>query len=160
MRAGKASMIEVRLAKSEVRALTESFSGGASSSGPSMSVKLRAPDGGFIIDSVTPETQWVDDRQGTVEHDFASWRWTVTPLNSGRRDLAMTVSAQVIGSDGTSTAHALPDQDVEVRIARNWGRGLLTLAKWVVIAGLGGAVAKFGAPVYEPAIAAVMKLIT
>ena len=48
-----------------------------------MSVRLRAPEGGFWIEMASPETQWIENTLGLLSDDYASWRWIVTPQRRG-----------------------------------------------------------------------------
>ena len=48
-----------------------------------MSVRLRAPDGGFYIETASPETQWIEKAMQLPSEAFASWRWHVTPARRG-----------------------------------------------------------------------------
>jgi neural Wiskott-Aldrich syndrome protein len=161
MRAHVPSPVEVRLAKAEFQTLADGLQAEdvrrhAVVVAPAMSVKLRAPDGGFIIDSASPETQWLETRLGLIESDFASWRWTVTPLKAGRRRLQLVVSARTPGPDGAAADTALPDQIVDVRVGVNYGRAIGRAAGWMLVAVAGGLFAKFGGALYDPALAAVL----
>ena len=165
MKAGKPSTVEVRLAKTELRALAESMRtvtdgdghGMAPSSGASMSVKLRAPDGGFIVDSSSPETQWADSPPGSVDHDFTRWRWTVTPLRSGHRGLLL--SASVRSSGAAAIDQPLPEQTVAVRVSRNYGRLLLRILMWLIVAACGGTLAFYGQAPANALIGELMNLL-
>lgn len=161
MRAHVPSAVEVRLAKAEFQRLAdglqpEDVRRHAVVVAPAMSVKLRAPDGGFLIDSASPETQWLESRLGLIETDFASWRWSVTPLKAGKRRLQLVVSARTPGPDGAAADTALPDQIIDVRVGVNYGRVAARLAGWVMVAAAGGVFAKFGSSLYDPALAAVL----
>ena len=161
MRAHVPAAVEVRLAKTDFQTLADGLQAEdvrrhAVLVTPAMSVRLRAPDGGFIIDAASPETQWLSNKLALIEADFASWRWTVTPLKSGRRRLQLVVSARTSVPDGTAADTALPDQIIDVRVATNYGRTSLRLAGWGIAAVAGGMFAKFGGALYDPAIAAVL----
>ena len=85
MRVAVPVTVEVRIARSEVEGLGEGMQGQAPVQRhdlvitKAMSVKLKAPDGGFWIETASPETQWIENRLGLLHDDFASWRWSVTP---------------------------------------------------------------------------------
>jgi neural Wiskott-Aldrich syndrome protein len=155
-------VVEVRLAKAELRGLVEGLHGGGQAYShamlvaPAMSVRLRAPNGGFTIEPGSPETQWVETRLGLIEADFASWRWTVTPKKAGQRRLQLVVSARTFGADGMAADTALPDQIVDVRVVTNYGRVATKAASWAAIAVAGGVLATFGKVFADPVIAAVM----
>lgn len=158
MRAHVASSVDVRLTKAEFIALLDGLSDetvhGAEVG--CLSVKLRAPDGRFMIEPVSPETQWADIEAGFGTSDSVSWRWTVTPFKSGRHRLQLIVSARTPGANGPAVVTALPEQIIHVRVGRNFGRGFAKLAGWIVIAVVAGLVAKYGAGVLEPVIAEVL----
>ena len=91
-----------------------------------MAVRLRAPEGGFFIETASPETQWIENNIGFPSDDFASWRFLVTPQSRGWSQLQIIVSARTVGADGVAAETALPDQIVEVKVRRNIKRTLQT----------------------------------
>lgn len=144
------SVVEVRIARADVKAVAESMQGGGAVHRhelvvtKAMSVKLRAPDGGFFIETSSPETQWIDRVHGLMSDDYASWRWTVTPKTRGRRRLQLVVSARTVGTDGLTAETQLPEQIIEVQVRTNYGAAMKRVAGWAVAAILGGALARFG----------------
>jgi len=154
MRVDVPIVVEARIARADVKALAEGLQGGGGAFRheivvtKAMSVRLRAPDGGFSIENRSPETQWIENVLGLGNDDFASWRWTVTPRTRGRRQLQLIVSARTVGSDGMTAETALPDQMVDVRVAINYGRTVGRWAGWIFAAVLGGLLAKFGETFY------------
>lgn len=150
MRVGKTMRAEIRIAKASVKALTEGVDGGGQvwqhtvAISKAMSVRLRAPDGGFFIESTSPETQWIESNLGYASDDFASWRFNITPQYRGWSDLQIIVSARTVGADGVAAETALPDQIVEVKVRANIGRAFVRLLGWTVAAVIGGALATFG----------------
>jgi neural Wiskott-Aldrich syndrome protein len=150
MRVGKTSRAEIRIAKSSVKALTEGLEGGgqvwqhAVTITKAMSVRIRAPEGGFFIESASPETQWIESNLGYASDDFASWRFLITPQSRGWSSLQIIVSARTIGADGVAAETALPDQLVEVKVRTNIARTLTRFLSWTVAAIVGGALATFG----------------
>ncbi|WP_291163148.1 Clp protease N-terminal domain-containing protein [Hyphomicrobium sp.] len=150
MRVGKTSRAEIRIAKSSVKALTEGLEGGgkvwqhAVAITKAMSVRIRAPEGGFFIESASPETQWIESNLGYASDDFASWRFLITPQSRGWSSLQIIVSARTIGADGVAAETALPDQIVEVKVRANIARTLTRFLGWTVAAVVGGALATFG----------------
>jgi neural Wiskott-Aldrich syndrome protein len=162
MRAHVASAVNVALTKAEFLALLEGLqdeAGQRSGEAGCLSVKLRAPDGRFMIDSVSPETQWADVEAGFGTSDSVSWRWMVTPLNPGHRRLQLVVSARTRPAKGAAIVTALPEQIINVRVGSNYGRGLATLVGWIAIAVVGWIIAKFGSGVLEPGMAELMKAL-
>lgn len=150
MRVGKTVRAEIRIAKASLKALTDGLDGGGQvwqhtvAVTKAMSVRLRAPDGGFYIESTSPETQWIESNLGYTSDDFASWRFNITPQYRGWSDLQIIVSARSIGADGVAAETALPDQIVEVKVRANIGRNIVRLFSWTVAAVIGGALATFG----------------
>ncbi len=88
-----------------------------------IAVRLRPMSGRFIIDAGSPETQWDQSGaagSGRLASEAAVWRFTVTPLNSGRGVLQLGVSARTLGADGVLAETQLPDQAHEVRVSREY----------------------------------------
>ena len=150
MRVGIPVVAEARIARADVKALAEGLAGGGAAFRheivvtKAMSVRLRSPGGGFTIENRSPETQWIENVLGLGNDDYASWRWTVTPMARGRRQLQLIVSARTVGADGMTAETALPDQLVDVKVAINYGRTALKWAGWIGAAVVGGLLAKFG----------------
>ena len=90
MRSGVAQIVEVRIAKADVKAIAEGMQGGGAPYKHEvlvtkvMSVRLRGPEGGFFIEPASPETQWIENTLGLTADDYASWRWAVTPRSTGK----------------------------------------------------------------------------
>ena len=151
MRVGIAVPVEVRIAKAEVKAISEGLEMGNTAYRhevqvtKAMSVRLRAPEGGFYIETASPETQWIESALGLMADDFARWRWSVTPRSRGKRRLQLIVSARTVGPDGLAAETALPDQIIEVRVSANYGVFFRRILGWAFAAVLGGLLAKFGA---------------
>ncbi len=83
-------------------------------------MRLRAPDGGFLIETRSPETQWIENVLGITSDEYASWRWTITARERGKRQLQLIVSARTVGSDGLTAETALPDQVIDVKVGINY----------------------------------------
>ena len=152
MRVNASSLVEAQLPKTDIAAIAAGFAGGMEAgpapTPPAMSVRLRAPDGGFLIDAASAETQWIDPRSGVIESEFSAWRWTVTPLKPGRRELQLIISIRAPGSDGILADQQLPDQVIEVRVRRGFGRMMLTMLKWIFVASLGAILATSGPQIF------------
>jgi hypothetical protein len=161
MRVAVAAMIEVRVARADVRALAEGLQGGGAAYQhevtvtKAMSVRLRAPDGGFFIETASPETQWIEKTMLLSSDDFASWRWHVTPREAGRKRLQLIISARTVSADGLAAETALPDQVITVRVRTNYGKVVSRWFGWGVAAIIGGLLAKFG----DAAFAIIGKII-
>jgi hypothetical protein len=105
-----------------------------------LSVRLKAPDGGFFVEPESPETQWVTP--GPQQPDeFVSWQWTVTPQWRGKEKLVLLVTARTVGRDGIAAETAPPDRVIEVvvkgRPLRRFGRFVGFLAVLAIGAVLG-----------------------
>lgn len=143
-------IIEVRIARADLSNLADGMQGQGLAQRhelvitQAMSLRLRAPNGGFFIETSSPETQWVESKLGLLSDDFASWRWTITPQRAGRETLQLIVSARTVGGDGLMAETALPDQVFEVRVQTNYRKLLARWTGWAVAAVIGGLFAKFG----------------
>lgn len=150
MRVGIPERVEVRIGKASVKALAEGLQGGGAAwrhevmVTKAMSVRLRAPEGGFFIESASPETQWIESALGLMSDDHASWRWTVTPRERGWKRLQLVVSARTVGADGLAAETALPDQVIDVKVRTNYAKTAAMAGGWVAAAIAGGLLAKFG----------------
>jgi hypothetical protein len=164
MRVAVPVRVEVRIAKAEVQALADGLQGGAAAYHhdvtitKAMSVRLRAPDGGFFIETASPETQWIERAMLLSNGEFASWRWHVTPREKGKRRLQLVISARTVGADGLAAETALPDQVITVRVRTNYARTASHLVGWGVAALIGGLLAKFGEGLLDMGMTVVAKL--
>ncbi len=161
MRVGISAPVEVRIAKAEVKAISDGLDVARTAFQhdiqvtKAMSVRLRAPDGGFFIETASPETQWIENALGLMADDYACWRWTVTPKTRGKRRLQLIVAARTVGPDGLAAETALPDQVIEIKVATNYSVLAKRFAGWAVAAIIGGLLAQFGAQIWtslEPLI--------
>jgi neural Wiskott-Aldrich syndrome protein len=123
---------EVRIARDRIAALMQALNGaGVPQRGApvarALTVRLRAPNGGFTIEATAPETQWVESASSLIRDDDAIWSWTVVPQRRGRGRLLLMVSARSIGPDGAGAETAPPDRVIDVRVRGNFGRAL---ARW------------------------------
>lgn len=158
MRVGVAMVVEARLARAEVKAIAEGLQDGGAvyrhevTVTKAMSVRLRAPDGGFFIETSSPETQWIENVLGLMADDFASWRWTITPRERGKQRLQLLISARTVGADGLTAETALPDQVIEVKVGVNYAKTAVRWAGWMTAAVIGGILARFGEGLFIPLI--------
>ena len=164
MRVAVPVLVEVRVAKADVRALSDGLQGGGAAYQhevtitKAMSVRLRAPDGGFFIETASPETQWIERAMLLSSDDFASWRWHVTPREKGKKRLQLVISARTVGADGLAAETALPDQVITVRVRTNYGKTVSHWVGWGVAALVGGLIAKFGEGLLDVGMQVVAKL--
>jgi len=124
-----------------------------------LSVRLRAPDGGFWIEAASPETQWVEIGAGLHQDDDVTWRWTVTPQRRGRGRLILVVAARTIGHDGLAAEAAPPDRAIEVTVTggrlRRLARSVVFLAALIAGAVLG----RFGGEVWALGAAVIRQIV-
>ncbi len=164
MRVGIPLVVEARVARSDVKAIAEGLQGGGAvyrhevTVTKAMSVRLRAPEGGFWIETSSPETQWIENVLGLMADDFASWRWTVTPRERGKKRLQLLISARTVGADGLAAETALPDQVIDVKVGVNYAQTAVRLAGWMTAAVVGGVLAQFGEGLFAPLVSIVKQI--
>lgn len=165
MRVDRTESVEVRIGKAAAKAITQGLEGGGVAwrhevtVTQAMSVRLRAPDGGFFIETASPETQWIENNLGLGSDDFASWRFHITPQFRGWSRLQIIVSARTIGSDGMAAETALPDQLVDVKVKTNYKRTFARWTGWALAAIVGGILAKFGEGTFSVLLPLAEKLM-
>lgn len=149
MRQGIVEHVEVRIGREATEELIARVQGrGATNMHTvavtrAMSLYLRAPDGGFIIEPLAPETQWVFDRPSFLENEpFGRWRWAVLPMKRGSRRLQLVAAARSVDENGMIGDVALPEQVFEVAVRINWSATLKKVALWAGLAVAGGVLAQ------------------
>lgn len=149
MRSAIPERIEVRISREETHALTKGMEGRGETVRhdiavtQAMSVMLRAPNGGFIIETISPETQWVYDRPEGGEGDhYGRWRWIVTPTQLGQRPLQLVVCARTVDRHGNVGETALPDQVIDVRVRINYQRIFQNGLQWIIVMAAGGVISE------------------
>ena len=157
MRTGAASVVEVRLSRKDTEALTAGLKGEVHKhdilTTPAMTVTLQAPEGGFIIQSLSRETQWIDGsshaKLGLLSQaDFGCWKWIVTPLGSGMRRLDIVAAAKT-SEGGVQAETPLPEQIVHVQVRVNYLQAFKELGQWAAVAAAGGLVAEYAATLFK-----------
>jgi hypothetical protein len=111
-----------------------------------ITLRLSAPGGGFFIEGLAPETQWVLDRPAFLgEETFGTWAWTAIPNDSGAFSLVVSMSAREVDANGVTNDIALPDQVVKVQVRGNFWRGFGRYARGalLLLAGSGLTVAAY-----------------
>lgn len=109
----------------------------------SLSVRLRAPDGGFFIEPETPETQWVAP-SGQQQDEFAGWQWTVTPQWRGKGRLQLLVTARTVGRDGVVAELGPPERAIDVVVKGRPLYALGRLVRFLLAVGFGAVIGRFG----------------
>ena len=152
MRSGVPATAEVRIARDKIDGLILALCnrGMRPEAYPTrtLAVRLRAPNGGFVIEANAPETQWIDRSASNLSDNFAAWRWTITPQRRGRNRLLLTVSARLIGQDGLLAESAPSDRSIDVKIAGNYRQLAQRWAGWLAAMLAGAALAQFGSELW------------
>ena len=157
MRTGAASVVDVRLSRKDTEALTACLQGEVRKhdilTTPAMTVTLQAPEGGFIIQSLSRETQWIDGsshaKLGLLSQaDFGCWKWIVTPLGSGMRRLDIVAAAKT-SEGGVQAETPLPEQIVHVQVRVNYLQAFKELGQWAAVAAAGGLVAEYATTLFK-----------
>jgi hypothetical protein len=165
MRVGTPVPVEVRIARDKIESLIMTLKGRGAAYRPdtfvtrAVSVRLRAPLGGFWIESDSPETQWAETASSLPHDEYAVWRWTVLPHRRGPNRLLLSVSARTVGHDGIASESVPPDRAIEVRVRSNKARALGKLLTWLAVLSAGAAISYYGQHYLEPALAAIRRLI-
>jgi len=155
MRVGASAPAQVRIGRDKIDALMQLLMGGRAQHRPdavvgrALTVRLRAPDGGFWIEASSPETQWVEMTPGHQHDEHVSWRWTVTPQRRGRRRLQLLVAARTIGRDGIAAETAPPDRMIEVAVRGNLFRRAARLIAFLGVVAMGAALGRFGQDLWD-----------
>jgi len=144
MRVAVPETVEVRISKEESAGLFQGVNGRGQPKTHdiqvtrAMTVRLSAPEGGFLIETLSPETQWVFDRPSFLgDENFGRWTWAIIPNEGGKQRLRILISSRAIDENGLAGDLALPEQTVEVRVRVNYGRliGQLFKSAFLLIAG-------------------------
>lgn len=162
MTANRTTLIEIELPRAKLAELNLSNAhpgvqtlDGASGSPMAVVLRLRAPEGGFFIEPISAETQWLGMGPGATAGPPVCWRWNVTPKRSGRFPIQVLIAGRSIGPDGLATETALPGQVAEVRIRGNVAPMLLGTAKVLTAFLLGAALVFFSGPIVDFATTAI-----
>lgn len=152
MRLGFSTDGEVRIAQERIDHLVQALSGRSANLGygdpivmRALTVRLKAQDGGFFIEPLTPETQWVEAQPHGVHVEPLTWRWSVTPRESGKGRLVLQVSMRSIDLDGESEEVGPPDRLVEIKVRSPWVKTTLRRLFLLIALGAAFAVGKYGA---------------
>jgi neural Wiskott-Aldrich syndrome protein len=156
MRAGVTERIEVRITREETEAFTRGMDGRGEANRhdllvtSAMSVMLRAPDGGFVVETLSPETQWIlEGVERPEDQSYGRWRWAVTPTEKGQRKLQLVIGARTVDLSGMVGETALPDQVINVNVRTNYLRGIKRLLEWIVVMAAGGVVTELGVKIFH-----------
>ena len=99
-----------------------------------VTLRLSAPEGGFFIEGLAPETQWMLDRPAFLgDETFGAWAWTAIPNDSGTFSLVVSMAAREVDANGVTNDIALPDQVVKVQVRGNFWRGFGRFARGAIL---------------------------
>ncbi|MGO8951823.1 MAG: Clp protease N-terminal domain-containing protein [Rhodomicrobium sp.] len=88
-----------------------------------VTIRLSAPEGGFFVEALTPETQWLFDRPSFLgEEPFGTWKWTALSNETGSHVLSVSILARDIDGNGLLGDIQVPDQVIDVRVRGGFGR--------------------------------------
>jgi hypothetical protein len=141
--------VEIRVPKGAVIATAAAANAQAAHSRSSiltraLSVRLRAPAGGFYIENAAPETQWFDSQSTLKDDDEVRWRWIVTPHARARLPLQLSCSMRTVAADGMIIETMLPEQQVSVKVGGNPRAALGNWSSWAVAALVGSVLTLLG----------------
>ncbi len=142
VRLARGEIVQIQLGKDEAGQLfprTAQNLPQAQTATRAVSVRLSAPEGGFFIETMTPETQWLSNRPG--EEEFGTWSWAVVPNETGWRFLTVSISVRDIEANGTLTGSQAAEQTVKIRVGTNFGRVFAGAFRTLFLLAAGGALA-------------------
>lgn len=146
MRVAVPEIVEIRLSREESVALFEGLQGRGETQTHNinvtraMTVRLRAPSGGFFIETLSPETQWVLDRPSFLGGEpFGRWVWTVIPNEQGQHQLQVIIASRSIDETGLAGDIALPDQVIDIAVRTNYRRSAAQFFRAAFLLLAGGA---------------------
>jgi hypothetical protein len=144
LRVAVGETVEVRMTKEDAAALFDGLKtrmrAGSEHAQTSraITVRLTAPEGGFFIETLTPETQWIFDRPSFLgNEEFGRWIWTLIPAESGRHLIRLVFAARDIDENGLAGDIVAPEQFLEIRVRGNRMRAVGRLFKTVFLLLLG-----------------------
>lgn len=145
--------VEARIADDQKADLKSTLPGRATEhqiqTTPAMTVLLRAPEGGFAIEPLSLETQWVNNDEAAAlgfldQPNFGQWQWRVTPTERGRKKLKLYIAAHTATAGIPGATIALPQQEIEISVKVNYPALFKKIMLWITLAVIGGLIAKFG----------------
>lgn len=156
MRAGSAGIVEIFVSREE----TEAFTRNLDSQGELMrhellvmsalTVMLRAPEGDFTVEPITPETQWIlEGVERPEDETYGRWAWKVTPKHKGEGELQLLTGARSVDLSGLVGETDVPAQTVSVRVRGSVWQILKRLPEWLFVMAVGGAVTQIGLKLFQ-----------
>lgn len=158
---GDSRIVDVRVRRADIAGFMPAHTLRASPDGCAMQavcVRLRAPDGGIAIETLTPETAWLDADAGGLADEYATWRWRLLPMMRGRRKLVLSLAVRRIGEEGLTAETNLPDQVFEVSVRPNITRALAWVGGIVATLVVGFVAGSFGKAIVSSTLSAIATL--
>jgi hypothetical protein len=144
-RIGTPQTIQVRLSREEAASIFGSPPRSSRSPHPvcrAVSLRLSAPEGGFLVEALTPETQWIFDRPSFLgEEAFGTWAWTAVPSESGAYNLMLSAFARDIDPNGLAGDLSIPEQVIRIRVRGSFWRAVAGFLRTIMILLLGSGLA-------------------
>jgi neural Wiskott-Aldrich syndrome protein len=145
VRRGALETIEILLTKDEATSLLakvprrgQAQSLAALPTCRAVTLRLSAPEGGFIVEAMAPETQWILDRPSFVGEDqFGTWGWVVLPNETGTFILKLSMSARDVDANGVLGELQVPEHTVKVRVRGDLWGGLWAFIRSLLLILLG-----------------------
>ena len=145
VRLARGEVVQIRLGREEAGQLfarPAQQASEAQTAARAVSIRLSAPEGGFFIETMTPETQWFSSRQGSPgEEQLGAWSWAVVPNETGWAVLLVSVSVRDIEANGVLTGSQEAEQAVKIRVRTNFGRLFGGLIRTLFLLAAGGGLA-------------------
>ncbi len=148
LRLARGEIVKIRLGKEEagqlfVRTAQHPQQGReAQNATRAVSIRLSAPEGGFFIETMTPETQWLSDRANSPgEEPFGNWSWAVVPNETGWRILLISFCVRDIDASGALNGSQVTEQALKIRVGTNFGRLFWGSVRALLLLIAGGALA-------------------
>jgi neural Wiskott-Aldrich syndrome protein len=141
LRLARGEIVEIQLSKEEAATLFPRPQQ-AGDAVRAVTVRLSAPEGGFFIETLTPETQWLAARPGPAsEEPFGAWSWALIPNETGTHSLAVSMLVRDVNANGELTGSQTAEQAVEIRVRANFGRQLWGFIRTLFLVGVGAGLA-------------------
>jgi hypothetical protein len=142
LRLGAGEIVEIKLGREETETLFPRQPQ-AGEGVRAVTLRLTAPEGGFFVETLAPETQWLAGRPDPAgEEPFGTWSWAVVPNETGTQTLAVSAQVRDVHANGELAAARNAGQAIEIRVrGGGMGRKLLGLFRSLVLLAVGAGMA-------------------
>lgn len=107
-----------------------------------MTVSLTSPDNAFQITPIGTEMKLLDRKGGSLD-DVTDWKWTITPVKTGKHGILVTLQGHEF-RDGMQAPLPGSEQTIDINVTVNPVDRAKSVAKWAAVATAGGALSYFG----------------